>query len=115
MFKKILKLIFLKTKLVIVFICLILVLVQSALVVNDYRLKSAYPNKTSALTFSSEPFSIVVCFPIYEENDIILNNENLAHIENLTELVFNKGIDDIKINYGFGEIYFTRKFQKKHL
>ena len=104
---------YLKTKSISVFICLIFVLVQSTLVVNDYRLKSAYPNKTSALTISSEPFSIVVCFPIYKANDKILKTKNLAHIEKETESVFDKRIRNIIINNGFKSINFNLVFSKK--
>ena len=103
---------YLKANLVIVFICLILVLVQSALVVNDYKLKSAYPNKTSALTLSSEQFSIVVCFPIYEANDKILKTKNLSHIEKETESEFKKRVL-FNIFYGPDSIKFNWKFSKK--
>ena len=106
---------YLKTKLVIVFICLIFVLVQSALVVSDYRFKSAYPNKTSALTFSYDPFSIVVCIPIYKANAKKQKNKNLAHIEKVTESRFDNEIikKNIFIDYGFNRINFNWTFSKK--
>ena len=58
-----LKFIFLKIRLIIISFSLIFVLIQSGLMINDFRFKSTYPNKTTSLTYPSDPFSIVVCFP----------------------------------------------------
>ena len=45
-------------------LCLVLVLVQGLAKVNEFRFHSSHPNRTSSLNFSSEPFSVVICFPI---------------------------------------------------
>ena len=89
--------------------------ISERIICKVYKLESEYPNKTSALTFSSEPFSILVCFPIYKENDIILKTKNLSHIEKVTESVFDERIGDIAIYYGFGKINFNLTFSKKDI
>ena len=52
-------------------LCFILVLVQGLAKVNEFRFHSSHPNRTSSLNFSSEPFSVVICFPLYGEDSLI--------------------------------------------
>ena len=106
-----LKLIFSKIRLIIILISLIFVLVQSGLMINDYRFKSANPNKTTSLTYSSDPFSVVVCFPIEEsdKNDNILDiqdskilkSNNFSEIELRTESMFKNKCYFIGLFYGY--------------
>ena len=112
--KKYLKLIFSKIRLIIILISLIFVLVQSGLMINDFRFKSRHPNKTTSLTYSSDPFSVVVCFPIEVwiksrrvinfENFKILNSNNFSGIELMTKSMFEDNFDFIEINYGYNKI-----------
>ena len=105
-----LKLIFSKIRLIIILISLIFVLVQSGLMINDFRFKSRHPNKTTSLTYSSDPFSIVVCFPIESK---ILKSDNFSEIELMTESMFEDNFDFIEINYGYNKINFTRTASKE--
>ena len=112
-----LKLTFSKSRLIIILISLIFVLVQSGLMMNDFRFKSTHPNKTTSLTYSSDPFSIVVCFPIevwiaYRkasnlQNIKILKSNNFSKIELMTESMFKEKFDFIEINYGYNKINFN--------
>ena len=123
--EKYLKLIFSKIRLIIILISLIFVLVQSGLMINDYRFKSTHPNKTTSLTYSSGQFSIVVCFPIEVwirnadrkvlnlKNFKFLNSNNFSEIELMTESMFEDNFDFIKINYGINKINFNRTVSKE--
>ena len=93
-----------KTRLIIILISLIFMLVQSGLMINDYRFKSTHPNKTTSLTYSSDPFSIVVCFPIDSK---ILKSNNFSEIELMTESIFKENFDFAEINYGYSKINFN--------
>lgn len=53
-----------KIRFTITFIGFIFVLNQGLSMVNEFNIKSNYPNMTSSSNFISEPFSLVVCFPI---------------------------------------------------
>ena len=79
-----LKLTFSKSRLIIILISLIFVLVQSGLMINDFKFKSTHPNKTTSLTYFSDPFSIVVCFPIkfWIKNRKVFNLKNLKNLKN---------------------------------
>ena len=46
-------------------LCLALVFIQGLVMVNEFRFHSSHPNRTSSLNFSSEPFSLIICFPIF--------------------------------------------------
>ena len=120
-----LKLTFSKSRLIIILISLIFVLVQSGIMINDYRFKSANPNKTTSLTYSSDPFSIVVCFPIKVmirnadrkvlnfKNFKILKSNNFSEIELMTESMFKEKFDFIEINYGYNKINFSGTASKE--
>ena len=118
------KLTFSKSRLIIILISLIFVLVQSGLMINDFRFKSTHPNKTNSLTYSSDPFSIVVCFPIELvwiasrkesnfKNFEILESNNFSEIELMTKSMLEENIDFIEINYGFYKINFNRTASKE--
>ena len=83
-----------------ILLCFVLVLIQGLAMVNEFRFHSSYPNRTSTLNFSSEPFSIVMCLPIlaYEEdgrNSSILN-ESVESIEKHSKDL-NHSIEDMEI------------------
>ena len=111
------KLIYSKIRLIIISFSLIFVLVQSGIMINDFRSKSTYPNKTTSLTYSSEPFSIVLCFfnEEYDENDNILDiqdseivkSNNFNEIELMTESMIEDNFNFIEINYGYNKINFN--------
>ena len=93
--------------------------------INDFRFKSTHPNKTTSLTYSSDPFSILVCFPIEAwirnadrkvlelQNLKTLNSNNFSEIELMTEPMFEDNFDFIEINYGYNKINFNRTVSKE--
>ena len=58
-----------KLKAALTLLSFVLVLTQGLAMVNEFRFHSSYPNRTSSLNFSSEPFSVVICFPILVYED----------------------------------------------
>ena len=76
---------------------IVLVLFQSLVMVNEFRFHSSHPNKTSTLNFSSEPFSVVICFPILEngEDSSTIRNFSFDSIEEASKRVWDNRIESI--------------------
>ena len=84
---KYLKFVISKNKFVLVLVTSAYILIQSAVMLTDYRFRSNYPNKTSILNFTSDPFSLVVCFPVeilMHDDEQIVNGRNSAILEQRT-------------------------------
>ena len=89
---------------------LVLVLVQGLAMVNEFRFHSSHPNRTTTLNVSSEPFSVVICFPIenyLEDEEIeegsnseILRNFSFQSIEEFSKNLSQLGVKDIDIFSG---------------
>ena len=105
-----LKFIFSKIRLIIISFILIFVLIQNGLMINDFRFKSTYPNKTTSLTYSSDSFSIVVCFPLVGQNKKTLKQIDFSLMEKETYSIFEENINSISIRYGYNNINFTLIF-----
>ena len=95
--------VFPKFKIFIFVLCLLFATVQSGLMIHEFCYKSAYPNQTSALTFSARfnPFSVVVCFPVEllvdntteirsGRNDELLTTHTFEELKNKTSSVLNQ-------------------------
>ena len=92
---------------------LVLVLVQGLAMVKEFHFLSSYPNRTGTLNFSSEPFSVVTCFPLYKESSVF----SFISVEEDSKRVFADRIESITIIFGtkqikwkffFSEIFFKR-------
>ena len=103
---RIFRLVLQKLKHLLTLLCLVLVLMQGLATVNQFRFDSSYPNRTNSLNFSSEPFSVVICFPLYEE-DSTFKNFSLDSIE-VSEKVYVSGIKSIDIYSG------KKRFEPKY-
>ena len=112
--KKYLKLIFSKIRLIVVSFGIIFVLFQSVLMINDFRFKSMYPNKTTSLTYSSKPFSILICFPIVDQNNKIFKSRNFSKIELMSESTMKNKLN-FTITFGYSKINFNYTVLKKVL
>lgn len=53
-----------KIKFTLTFFSFLFVLNLSLIMVDEFKLNSRYPNMTRTLNYTSEPFSVVVCFPV---------------------------------------------------
>ena len=113
--KKNFKFILSKITLITILISLVFVLIQSGFMISDYRFNSKYPNKTSSLTYSSEPFSTVICFAIVERNAKILKSSHFSEIEKNTNFTFKEKFKTIEIYYAFNKISFDWTVSKKGL
>lgn len=78
---------------------------------GEYKFKTYYPNKTSVLNYSSEPFSLVICFPVQlayggEElkNSTFLETSNVSEIVAQTDYLFHAEVLSIYASYGFKTI-----------
>ena len=98
---------------VLTLLSLVIVLVRGLIMINEFRFHSSHPNRTSTLNFSSEPFSVVVCFPIENfidgeiikgRNSEILRNFSFNSIEELSKNISHFGIISIKIMAGVERI-----------
>ena len=90
---RIFRLVLPKLKHVLTLLSIVLVLVQGLAIVNEFRFHSGYPNRTSTLNVSSEPFSVVICFPFspFEEDPSLLRRFSLLVIEEATKnLLFER-------------------------
>ena len=78
---------------------------------NDYKFKLNYPNKTSLFNYSSDPFSVVICFPIQlafykdkqikkERDSYIFKIRNFTQIEKKTNNLVKKEVFEKWISYG---------------
>ena len=98
----------------------VLVLIQGLNMLNEFKFNSAHPNKTTTLNFSSEPFSIVLCFPIENaerdrdikenRNSVILNNFSFAVIEEYSNHLKHSETDSIVFLSGGQTIKAESKF-----
>ena len=87
-------------KKVLTLLCFVLVLVQSLTMVNEFRFHSSHPNRTSSLNFSSEPFSVVICFPCYMEDPTAFRNFSFNSIEKATKNLSETEIKSMEIYSG---------------
>ena len=88
----------------------VLVLTQGLDMINEFKFNSAHPNKTTTLNFLSEPFSVVVCFPIENaegdrqikegRNSAILRNFSFTAIEKYSQNLSHSEIKLIEIHAG---------------
>ena len=92
---------------VLTLLCLVLVLVQGLAMMNEFQFHSSHPNRTTTLNYSSEPFSIVICFPIENSqgdgeiqertNSKILRNFSFYWIKKNSKNLSQSGVKDINI------------------
>ena len=87
-----------KFKIFILVFCLLLASVLSGLMISDFCFKLAYPNQTSALTFSSKfnPFSVVVCFPV----ELLIENKSEIDPGRNEKILEDYSFDELKNNSG---------------
>ena len=95
--------------------CLLFVLVQSGQMIRQFCFKSAFPNQTSALTFSSKfsSFSVIACFPVelflYETEEIQSGRNDEILVTNTFEDLKNKTSDVLGKEMIWAQIYLGHK------
>lgn len=114
-----------KSRFVLVLAASVFILLQSGLMLTKYRFRSVYPNKTNILNFTSDPFSLVVCFPVeilLHNDDQIVNGRNSAILKrlNLVQLRNSTGaasrlIEKFEIFYGLRAVDFNFEISYKIL
>ena len=88
------KVIFSKFKFILILLCLIFFLIKSFLMYTNYEFRSSYPNETFIYNYriESEPFSLVICFPI--ETLMLKNTTNIKEGRN-SELILSNSFEEI--------------------
>lgn len=118
-------------KALLVAFAVVFIFVQSTWMLQDYRFRSAYPNRTNILKFTSkfEPFSIVVCFPVetiiyhheeiaqaqhyqFAHNDELLKSWPLAKLRSLTDHAMKNKTTGLFLFYGFVSKQFVWKVKE---
>ena len=81
-------------------LCFVLFLVQGLAMVNEFRFHSNYPNRTSSLNFSSEPFSVVICFIRFKADASNLRKLTFNSIEEASNSLLSERTKSIEIYSG---------------
>ena len=85
-------------------LCFAFILTQGLAMINEFSLHPSHPNRISAVTFSSEPFSVVICFPRYRKGSSSLRKLSFHSIEEATKRLFTYRIKSIDVYAGIQRI-----------